>query len=71
MTVKARSGNYAVHHVGYMEYQVIDQRDGTVCGNFRNLSESFGCAMRLEQSDKMAWDEHYQDDAGANHYKFS
>jgi hypothetical protein len=52
MAVKAKSGNYAVHHTGYMAYQVIDQRDGTVCGNFRNLSESFGYAMRLSQLEK-------------------
>jgi hypothetical protein len=54
-----------------MDYQVIDVRNNQVCGNFRNLSESFGCAMQLDRSDKMAWDEHYQDDAGAHHYKYS
>ena len=71
MGMKAKSGNYAVHHMGYMDYQVIDVRNNQVCGNFRNLSESFGCAMQLDRSDKMAWDEHYQDDAGAHHYKYS
>lgn len=71
MAVKAKSGNYVVHHTGYMEYQVIDERDGSLCGTFRNLSEAFSRAMQLHQSDKMAWDEHYQDNAGANHYKYS
>jgi hypothetical protein len=52
MAVKAKSGNYAVHHTGYMAYQVIDQRSGEVCGNFRNLSEPFGYAMRLSQLEK-------------------
>lgn len=52
MAVKAKSGNYAVHHTGYMAYQVIDQRSGEVCGNFRNLSESFGYAMRLSELEK-------------------
>ena len=33
--------------------------------------EAFSRAMQLHQSDKMAWDEHYQDNAGANHYKYS
>jgi hypothetical protein len=52
MAVKAKSGNYAVHHTGYMAYQVIDQRSGEVCGNFCNLSEPFGYAMRLSQLEK-------------------
>lgn len=52
MAVKAKSGNYAVHHMGYMDYQVIDERDGTLCGNFRNLMESFGYAMHLNKLEK-------------------
>ena len=71
MGMKAKSGNYAVHHMGYMDYQVIDVRNNKVCGKFRNLMESFNHALRLNKFEKMAWDEHYQDDAGAHHYKYS
>jgi len=52
MAVKAKSGNYAVDHVGYMSYQVIDVRNNQICGNFRNLSESFGHAMHLSKLEK-------------------
>lgn len=52
MAVKCKSGHYAVDHVGYMAYQVIDVRDNQVYGNFRNLSESFGYAMQLNKLEK-------------------
>ena len=52
MAVKAKSGNYAVDHVGYMSYQVIDVRNNQSCGNFRNLSEAFGFAMHLSKLEK-------------------
>jgi len=70
MSIKVKSGHFAVHHVGYMDYQVVDMRDNQVCGKFRNLSESFGHAMQLNNQDKMAWNEQYQDSSGAHHYKY-
>ena len=52
MSIKAKSGHFAVHHMGYMDYQVIDVRDNKSCGNFRNLMEAFGFAMHLSKLEK-------------------
>lgn len=50
--MKAKAGNFAVHHMGYMDYQVIDVRNNQPCGNFRNLSEAFGYACHLVKLEK-------------------
>lgn len=52
MGMKAKAGNFAVHHMGYMDYQVIDVRNNQPCGNFRNLSEAFGYACHLVKLEK-------------------
>lgn len=52
MKIKAQSGSYAVYYVGYMAYQVIDVRTNRVCGNFRNLMDSFGYACDLWKAEK-------------------
>ncbi len=52
MGMKAKAGNFAVHHIGYMDYQVIDVRNNQVCGNFRNLSNSFEYALHLSKLEK-------------------
>ena len=46
-TLKGRSGNFTIYHVGHKDYAVRDRRTGELKGQAENLSTARSIANRL------------------------